>query len=305
MSIRDQANVNRGELQKVDDSNYNSINPSLVNSTIKLSEHLKPITRKYLISFESSLNDLAAEPDRATWTPDNGSHHIFQSRTRYSSEAGAQRMDTPQGNLKNVLLIGMKIKKVHSNFPCELGVKVSGAKGNYYLANGERYAYTMFPGENNGNLDEIVVTTNPYVNSEYLRAFPGFTGDKLSNNIIDVPGENFKYVDCQHPIIEMLKENSETLQLDISPDDLVDERFYKVSSSVVDGCIDRLKNELQENLPLIDLSKFNVSIQRPYETSWDDVNGPCDNVSNEQKRDAIMNASRRCSFVLEMTYSFA
>jgi hypothetical protein len=37
---------------------------------------------------------------------------------------------------------------------------------------------------------QIVATTNPYVNSEYLRLYPGMTKDNLkTNGIMEVPGE--------------------------------------------------------------------------------------------------------------------
>lgn len=285
-------------------STNNQVN-SLSNATIPVNDNLKPITRKYAVTFESSLNELANNEELAVWTPDIGSQHIFQSRTRYSSAPNVKKVDVPQGNLKNALLIGMEIKKMDSNFPCEIGVKIDGAKGNYYMANGERFAYHVFPQEKSYNLNEVVVTTNPYINSEYLRAFPGMTGDKLTQNIISVPNENYCYVDQRHPVIEMIKENKETLQLDIDDDDLVDERFFKVNSSVVENCIDRLKDELHDNLPLIDLTDFKVSIQRPYNCDWDDTSGPCDNVMSDSKRDMIMDATRRFSFILEMTYAFA
>jgi len=75
-----------------------------------------------------------------------------------------------------------QIKKIESNFPCQLGLEVEGSKGNYYTCNGERYAYMVGANEKSNNLDEIVVTSSPYVNSEYLRLYPGMTSGNLRNN---------------------------------------------------------------------------------------------------------------------------
>ena len=54
-----------------------------------------------------------------------------------------------------------------------------------------RYAYIVGSNEASHNMDKIVATTNPYVNSEYLRLYPGMTAENLkSNGIMEVPGEN-------------------------------------------------------------------------------------------------------------------
>ena len=84
-----------------------------------------------------------------------------------------------------------QIKKVSSNFPCQLGLEISGSKGNYYTCNGERYSYLVEPNEKSNSLDEIIVTSSPYVNSEYLRLYPGMTSQNLrTNGIVSLPNEN-------------------------------------------------------------------------------------------------------------------
>ena len=67
----------------------------------------------------------------------------------------------------------MKIKKIESTFPTPIGLTISGCKGNFYSGNGSRYAYVAGTNESTHNMDKIVATTNPYVNSEYLRLYPG------------------------------------------------------------------------------------------------------------------------------------
>ena len=67
----------------------------------------------------------------------------------------------------------MKIKSVESTFPTRVGMTISGCKGNFYSGNGSRYAMVVGTNESSHNVDKIVATTNPYVNSEYLRLYPG------------------------------------------------------------------------------------------------------------------------------------
>jgi len=159
------------------------------------------IVRNYVFEWENSLNGLAAYPENAEWRPLDGHYDIFQSTTRYKQGTVA-RSKFRQGDLSQAIVIGMKVKKISSNFPCQLGLKIEGCKGNYYTCNGERYAYMIGANETANNLDEIVVTSSPYVNSEYLRLYPGMTDKNLRNNgIVPVPGEEYVFVDQQHPIV--------------------------------------------------------------------------------------------------------
>ena len=75
----------------------------------------------------------------------------------------------------------MKIKKIESTFPTPIGLTISGCKGNFYSGNGSRYAYVAGTNESTHNMDKIVATTNPYVNSEYLRLYPGMTAENLKS----------------------------------------------------------------------------------------------------------------------------
>ena len=261
------------------------------------------ITRHYIMQWDNSLAGLSAVPENATWKPLDGHYDIFQSTTRYAPNC--RKSATRQGNLTQAIIVGMKLKKITSNFPCQLGLKIHGAKGNFYTCNGERYAYLIGANESNPNLDEIVVTTNPYVNSEYLRLYPGMTSKKLrSEGIMRVPGENYVFVDKKHPIVEMMGENQDVLQIDLHGAELIDNRWYKVSKTITERCLSELENELVTNLPMLNLSQFNASIHRPYGRDWDDENEVCDNISQRDLRSRVMTTNRRATAVIQLTYAF-
>ena len=199
----------------------------------------------------------------------------------------------------------MKVKKIESTIPCPVGVTISGCKGNFYSGNGSRYAYIVGSNEQSHNLDRIVATTHPYVNSEYLRLYPGMTKENLrTNGIMEVPGEQYVFVDQQHPIVEMMSENQDVLQVDLKNAKLIDSRWYKVSKAVTDRCLAELSDELDSNLPLLDFTKFSVQIERLGGTAWDSEEIVCDNVSADSMRNKIMDGRRRMNAVLEVTYSF-
>jgi hypothetical protein len=262
------------------------------------------IVRHYQMDWENSLTGLAADPVNSEWRPLDGHYDIFKSTSRYQ-QGSVARAKTRQGDLSQAILIGMKVKKVSSNFPVQLGLQIEGAKGNYYMCNGERFAYMIGANEQSNNLDEVVATTSPYVNSEYLRLYPGMTSQNLrANGIVPVPGEEYMFVDHQHPIVEMMGENQDVLQIDLANADLIDGRWYKVSKAVTERCLSELENELVDNLPLLNLGNFKAKIVRPYNRSWDDPAGWGENV-DAQTRDRVISSSRNCSVVVQLTYAFA
>lgn len=263
----------------------------------------REITRKMVLQWDNSLGGLHHRPQLATWRPVDGHYDIFQSSTRYAP--GCSRAEYRRGNLEQAILIGMKIKKVDSNFPCQLGLQIEGVKGNYYFNNGDRYAYLISAKEHSHTLNEIVALTNPYVHSEYLERFPGMTASALrTQGIMPVPGENYVYIDKDHPVVDLMKQNTEQIQINIMNADLIDGRWYKVASHIVDHCISKLDKELVENLPIYDFTNFNARIVRPYGLDWDDQDEICENINQDAMKDRVMNANWRCTVVLEVSYLF-
>jgi hypothetical protein len=276
-----------------------------VDDTFAVPQHLSDniISRHFVMHWDNSLASLEAYPEKATWTPLGEHMDIFQSRTRFAPNC--RKAATRQGNLEQVILVGMKIKKVESNFPCQLGLRVEGSKGNFYTNNGERYSYLISANENTAQMNNVLVSANPYVNSEYLRLYPGMTKDKLrSEGIMAVPGENYVFVDKNHPIVEMMGENQEVLQINLEDAELIDDRWFKVSKTVTERCLSELETELVENLPIMDLNKFNASIHRLYGRSWDSEEEVCDNISQRDLRNRVLTTSRRCTAVIELIYCF-
>jgi hypothetical protein len=282
-----------------------SLSTSLTDDKFTVPSHMQNvIVRHYVMQWENSLAGLANYPENAEWRPIDGHYDIFQSTSRYK-QGPCKRSKFRQGDLEQAILIGMKIKKVSSNFPCQLGLQVAGCKGNYYTCNGERYAYMLDANEKASQMDEIVVTSSPYVNSEYLRLYPGMTkGNLRTNGIVTFAGENFVFVDQKHPIVEMMTENQDVLQIDLDNAELIDGRWYKVSRAVTERCLSELESELVENLPMLNLSEFNAKLVRPYGKGWDDPSGWGDNV-DEATAERVMNSQRTATVVMQLTYAFA
>lgn len=131
------------------------------------------ITRQYLVEVEGSLNDMQVKGHLAEWTPFDGCEkRLFQSH-RHGGTSGV-RADTRGGDIEHAVLHSMYLKEVQSDYPCSLGLTVSGVKGNRFTANGERYADVILPGTNS-NSKRCLANPSPYINSAYLSMFPGMT----------------------------------------------------------------------------------------------------------------------------------
>jgi len=119
-----------------------------------------------------------------------------------------------------------------------------------------------------------------------------------------VPNENYVFVDHKHPIVEMMQENHEALQLDLSQAELIDGRWFKVAKHVTERCLNELESELVNNLPIYNMTEFNAKIIRPYGLDWDAESEICENIPQTQVKNKVMQAERRCTVVLEATYIF-
>ena len=126
----------------------------LTDDTFAVPGHLSgsTITRHIAVDFSGSLSEMADSPSKANWAPTELS--IFQSKSRYAP--GCSKSEFRQGNLSQAIMIGMKVKKLESTFPCPVGITISGCKGNFYTGNGSRYAYVAGTNESSQDLDKIV-----------------------------------------------------------------------------------------------------------------------------------------------------
>jgi hypothetical protein len=102
----------------------------------------------------------------------------------------------------------------------------------------------------------------------------------------------------------MMQENHETLHINLADAQLIDGRWYKTAKAVTERCLTELESELVNNLPITDLTKFSAEISRPYGLRWDDHAETCDNVTMANMKQKVMQAERRCTVHVEMTYAF-
>ena len=261
------------------------------------------ITREYMVELQGSLLQMQSQGGLSEWTPYDGCEkRLFQSHRHGGNDN--VRAETRGGDIQNAVLHSMYIKEVQSDFPCPLGLTISGVKGNRFTANGERYADIVLP-NTHSDKKRCVCVASPYINSAYLSMFPGMTRDKLrSHGVLDVPDEPYKFVDHRHPVVAMMKENNESLQMDIGDCEVIDGRWIKVGTNAYEKCMQSLDKELVSNLPLINLSKFSVKVDRTGGLDWNSTEGLRDVSHKKDGTTKLLNKSNNMRALLEIRYRF-
>lgn len=102
----------------------------------------------------------------------------------------------------------------------------------------------------------------------------------------------------------MMRENADTLQMDMAQASLIDGRWLKVSKAVCDRCLDNLESQLTDYLPVTDLTKFAATIHRMHGRNWNAKQEVCDNIPTAPMRKRMMSTKRRLTVCMKMQYSF-
>jgi hypothetical protein len=261
------------------------------------------VTRNVTVEIAGSLTRLAANGTQATWSVDTNAHAVFQpcaTDRGYSDVAG-------ECDLKNAVLESMTVTEVKSTFPCSLGLHITGVNGTHVSREGTRYGMIV-TGDTKWQGDRALVEVTDMTNNEYLRKYPGMTPDKISSaGIVPVPGENYVFVDLNHPIIEMLAVNASVLQVSMSEEDLIDHRWYKVEQQVVADCTKLLDQQLLQHLPLVDLTSFQVTAERLGQVAWDRVESVTDAVQGkgyDPLVERLMEKQNTIALQLKVCYRF-
>lgn len=248
--------------------------------SFELGDHLIPKTKKIFIQFKGSLNDFANNASATSWCFDN----------EYESE--------------EVLLIESRILKIHSQIPLEVSITIPQFKDLNYENCMKKAHYIAFGNEVNSNLNEVLQKPSEVLNSNYLKEHRAYLPKTLCSDIVFIPNNDFCYIHRKNPIVKVINENSDALQLNLNSSDLVDENYFKVEKAIVEECAARLKSELETTFPIIHLDNtFEVKIQRTDGREWNDLSGLCDNLTNEKAIEKVLSITRSFVLILEITYA--
>ena len=114
-------------------------------------------------------------------------------------------------------------------------------------------------------------------NNRFIETYGGFNGDDLWKDIVAFPSENYYYVDKNHVVMQVISQNWDTLGINPAEEVLHENKYYKLSSALVDHVVNKLKNDVLSTIPFTDLMNLQVKFSSKNKSLW------CDTPSAEDK----------------------
>ena len=214
------------------------------------------------VSITNSLGNLAlAGPHGGLWKPVDG----FQLKLLpiwIPGEAVDASIATNQLNC--AIIHKVTLVEQQSTFPVPLGVEVNCVPPREVTELGQKYAYTVLPKSNSSTPQTIYeaecLNDEMY---EWHKQFPQYPSANLDNyGVIPVNNQPFVFVDCQHPVISLLRHNSHLIGCDIDSQKLIDGQYFKISKQVLQSCCDTLRRKVLSRVTSHNLNTLSVQIHR-------------------------------------------
>lgn len=254
------------------------------------------ITRRINCTISGTLANFFAEgAGAASWRPvDNRAIRVFGHNTE-GDVANAVN------SLRNAYILGCKVLEVKSTLPVPVGVSINCIPGNEITDTGEKYAFTSLPMSYN-NTPHVLFEAdlNNEHNNEWRAQYREYNADNLStHNVLDVNGMPYVFVHESHPIIALLRANSDALGTKVDEASKIDGEWFKIGKQVVDTCCKTLQTKILKRLNVQDLNNFQVQLSRLDAKDWTEVG----EILPEHMHDSSI-FDKPCSFQarLELTY---
>lgn len=292
--------------------NQAQIQESLQNSSPRLDLQLnddlfdKSKTRRLFANLTFTLEDVANNPNLATWKLDQDSWKNLQVRPE-----GAGPSEPRRGDLSKAVILSMKVMRAQSELPFAAGVLISGVSGNAYSKK-TRAPYFMAAKENFRSTDGVLIhqIKNSGISAADIvygnateanlnKMYTPFSDDAskslvLAGTILSrtvVHPHNLRQFGVRDP------ENYQTAHMVQN-----DKEFYCVDTVWVRDSIKAILEEAAgRTYPTTNLFQFSVGVQHVDGIPWSEISSFVPHIDEE---DYIyqMKQPRHISVELEMTY---
>jgi hypothetical protein len=222
------------------------------------------------VNITNSLGNLAlAGPHGGIWKPVDGLQtKLFANLDCDSVDASAATTQLNCAVIHKVTLL-----EHQSTFPVPLGVEINCVPSREVTELGQKFAYTVLPGSVNSNAHTIYETE--ILNDEmysWHREFPTYTAANLdSEGVIPVNGQPFVFIDCNHPVVSLLRANSHLIGCDIDTQKKIENQYFKISRQVLHSCCDTLRRKVLSKVTSHDLNTLSLQIHRINAEGWEDL----------------------------------
>jgi len=111
-------------------------------------------------------------------------------------------------------------------------------------------------------------------NNRFIETYGGYNGTQLWDNIVAFPKENFYFVHKDHVVMSVIRNNWDALGINPQEEVLHQNKYYKLSSALVDHVINKLQNDVLSTIPFTDLTNLQVKYTAKKQSLWADTPDP-------------------------------
>lgn len=241
------------------------------NASIQPREQIV-LTRRLQVMIRGNMEKFAtAGSESASWTPINGkSGDVFGVSDVFDS---APDVGTTATVLQSAVIHRVRVLETKNEFPVNLGVNISCIPSMEATKTGQRFALTCLSQcHNNHPITVFEAEASNPEGIEWRSRYPQYNAGNLeSQGTLQVTGQPYLFVSQTHPVIELLKQNAELLNADISSQPLIDGEWYKLTKQVMSTCCNTLKTKVLSKVSTRDLNNFNVQIHRIHKNDWSNI----------------------------------
>lgn len=221
------------------------------------------LKRRLAIQINGSLQGMAqAGAVAGTWKPIDGQHVAMFGM---SSHEGTPLDHGSMSNaLRNAVILKATVLSQRSTYPVPVGVTMNCVAPQEITDTGERYVCTALPNSINTTPMTVFETDSTSNDSiEWRNKYPNYNSSNLETfGVMDVQRCPYVFVHCDHPVIDLLRVNADTLGAAIDDQQLIDGQWFKVSRQVLGSCCHTLRNRVLSKVATRDLNAFSVQLHR-------------------------------------------
>jgi len=226
------------------------------------------LTRRLNVSISGTLANFFAEGQgAATWKPIDGKQVYM-----FGNQSDQTDVTSAMNSIKNAYIVSCKVLEVKSSLPVPVGVMMNCIPQDEMTDMAERYAFTALPMSYNNTPHVIFeAEATDQQQHDWRNLYREYNAENLStHNVLPVQGMPYVFVHENHPVISLLRANSELLGVKVDEASKIDGEWFKVGKQVMDTCCKTLQSKILKNLNNVDLAQMQFQLRRLDAPEWTD-----------------------------------
>lgn len=150
-------------------------------------------------------------------------------------------------------------------------VKITNASGWLYTPSSDDFGataasgsrgftnlVTVLPREHTRSRQIVYKPTN-VMNNRFIEQYGGYSANSLHNGIIPFDGENYYYVPHDHVVMNVIRNNWESLGINADLETKRENKYLKIDSGIVNDVIAQLKSQVLSQMPFTNFKELQLN----------------------------------------------